>query len=450
MAQATYYDRVNPTATRLFHDMLRVHRTASSASSVSNASSSATRSSSQFSLGNTRTFIEPRISIASSASATTSQSARSSFVQPDNISIRSAPVGGLSRSTSTHLCSSPPALTKQNRTGSSPIWSQQQPRQSRSSHKLANSASTSSILNCAGGLPSLMPRPKSYVPFHGYVETNAPPPGRAAHEILHALSFAPTHESFSEETQTLASEVDNETCRSPTRASWGPPGQSPKTSFRGQTSSRLPCIPQSPPRLRAKSSSFASLMCHQGGMEAVEDRVALSQSSNNFPQAVNLTPVQYVSSENEPIYAPTNPLNHPENSALRMCHPPVIYPPPDLVPASNFQQQQSSASTGRYMVATPPGVMMRRSHSGQLSGRVSSGGSSSSNISHSSPGLSSSASSGFETARSSSSLASSTISSVFDQGAVGGAGPGPGAGGQMVLESIREVSPFSPSPYSRT
>jgi hypothetical protein len=32
-----------------------------------------------------------------------------------------------------------------------------------------------------------------------------------------------------------------------------------------------------------------------------------------------------------PIYSPTNPLNHAENVAMVVTHPPVIHPPPDIV-----------------------------------------------------------------------------------------------------------------------
>jgi hypothetical protein len=72
-------------------------------------------------------------------------------------------------------------------------------------------------------------------------------------------------------------------------------------------------------------------MCHQP-----QGEVTTPIRPNSFQNAspTNVMPVLYVHSELEPVYAPTNPLNHPENSALRMSHPPVIYPPPDLVSGS--------------------------------------------------------------------------------------------------------------------
>ena len=242
-------------------------------------------------------------------------------------------------------------------------------RGTSSNYKLSNSASTNSM--------HTLPRPKSYVPFQGCVETPPPPPGRGMHQILHALSYAPTHESFSEETQS-----------------------------RNLLPIPPPPITQPIPHQRKivhvkKSRSFASLMCH------------------NVPDETNFSidPVLYVQSENEPVYAPTNPLNHPENHAVFNVHPPVIYPPPDLVPSSTFKPKSpvvlktsSSPKAGNHLV--------RRSNS-----------------SLGSSGSPSSASSGFETARSSSST-SSSMSSINVLGFQSH------HQSNNVLESIRETSPM--------
>ena len=244
-------------------------------------------------------------------------------------------------------------------------------RGSSSNYKLSSSASTNSM--------HTLPRPKSYVPFQGCVETPPPPPGRGMHEILHALSYAPTHESFSEETQS------SNLLRIP-----------PPTITQ-------PIPPQRKIAQVKKSRSFASLMCH------------------NVPDETNfgIDPVLYVQTENEPVYAPTNPLNHPENHAVFNVHPPVIYPPPDLVPSSTFRPKspvvlkpsQSSPKAGNHLV--------RRSNS-----------------SLGSSGSPSSASSGFETARSSSSTSSGSMSSINVLGFQSH------HQSNNVLESIRETSPM--------
>ena len=207
-------------------------------------------------------FIQPKLT-----------SSRSSL---DNVSIKSAPT--LTRSAS-DIHPTPPMLRQKRR-----------PK----NYKLSNSASTNSIHHT-------LPRPKSYVPFQGCVETPPPPPGRGMHEILHALSYAPTHESFSAD------------CQQQQQLTIPPPPQ-------------LKIPPREPKIVHVKKSrSFASLMCHNAQTEAID-------------------PVLYVP-ENEPVYAPTNPLNHPENSPVFNVHPPVIYPPPDLVPSSTFKPKNSSASS---------------------------------------------------------------------------------------------------------
>lgn len=209
-------------------------------------------------------------------------------------------------------------------------------------HRLSNSASTSSLNHQS------LPRPKSYVPFQGCVEIEPPQPGRAARDILHALSYAPTQDSFSQ-----------------------PPPSPPPTP------------PKMIPLTRTKSSSFASLICTQV-----------------LPE--KLDPVLYVQTESEPVYAPTNPLNHPENRAIYNAHPPVIYPPPDLVLRPTFKPLTRPRSD---------------------------------DISMGSPGLSSASSGGFETARSS----SSSMSSIFESQHAAAANH------QHLLESIRETSPMTSS-----
>ena len=100
---------------------------------------------------------------------------------PDNISIKSAPT--LTRSTSgSHVCASPPTARPRAKK-----W----PR-GHAHYRLSSSASTSSLSSTT----STISRPKSYVPFEGWVETPATPPGWAARDILHSLSYAPTHDSF--------------------------------------------------------------------------------------------------------------------------------------------------------------------------------------------------------------------------------------------------------------
>lgn len=201
-----------------------------------------------------RPFIEPRL--RSSTSSIESQC--------------STPMTSLSRSTSGGQINSSPCVKLRK-------WPK---------NKLSNSASASSL-----------PRPKSYVPFQGCVETPPPPPGRAARDILHALSYAPISST-------------------------------------------------SPNLLRSKSSSFASLMCTQ----VPEDEKL---------EILNLNPVLYVQNEKEPVYAPTNPLNHPENRAVFMGHPPIIYPPPDLVPnlkSPSLCRTRSSTSSSGFETASTSSV----------------------------------------------------------------------------------------------
>jgi hypothetical protein len=270
----------------------------------------------------------------------------------DNISVRSAPP--LCRSSSALLGStsgSPTAL--RHRRNFSNAVSAQPPRP----YKLTTSFSTSSIFSRSPP----MPRPQSlYVPFKGCVDS-VPEPGRAARDILNALSYAPTHESFSPETRQMA--LDQE--RS------GPLGCGDWTKSQNQNSRsswsyspKLPCIPQSPKsQLRAKSSSMAALQTDQMSPKIIRPRPcyppnaipnrppppyaeAVQKLSHSFsttdisssPVPLDVFKMNLVSARERvaasdfiPIYSPTNPLNHAENVALLVTHPPVIHPPPDIV-----------------------------------------------------------------------------------------------------------------------
>ena len=183
---------------------------------------------------------------------------------------------------------------------------------------------------------------------------------------------------------------------------------------------------------------------------------------NSLETAISKSPVMYVQTELEPIYAPTNPMNHPENRAVFNAHPPVIYPPPDLVPSpgtgaggtplKQVSSPYSSKSPGLMLVMTGSPGLTRSPviYAGYGSANVVRR----SNASLGSPGLSSaSGSSGFETARSSSSSSVSSI--MFDMSHVNMAGGGPGlqnpggGGGANILESIRETSPMTSTSVSR-
>ena len=211
-------------------------------------------------------------------------------------------------------------------------------------------------------------------------------------------------------------------------------------------------------------------MCTQG----IPDDLICTASPffSNDTHAINQNPVMYVQTEMEPIYAPTNPLNHPENRAVFNAHPPVIYPPPDLVPSIKpevafIKPEMGTPLTPVKQVPSPnpfstfctapaskagPGlVVMTGSHDTTGNGLFQTGsglyqtgnGHANSNIvrrsnaSLGSPGLSSASSSGFETARSSSSSSMSSIHASLS------------AGQNAVLESIRETSPMTSSSISR-
>lgn len=247
-------------------------------------------------------------------------------------------------------------------------------------HKRTRSAVSSPPTNLSR---SPTARPKSlYIPFQGCVETPPPPPGRAARDILNALSYAPTHERYSSSQEEVfkSSQGSLSSSRS-SGASWASSAGSMSPKF----SNVLPCIPQSPPRLRSKSSSMATLMaaassssagggatptsplpggsCHHGQLHArriTADNIILPLSystqelllhvgSNSPPKPsspVTDFRTRMISQPSlaEPVYSPTNPLNHSENLALHVMHPPVIQPPPDIVHNSSLILGQSCSS----------------------------------------------------------------------------------------------------------
>ena len=128
-----------------------------------------------------------------------------------------------------------------------------------------------------------VPRPKSlYVPFVGCVDAPRVPPGQAARDILHAMSYAPTHESFSSDETHHITPISK--------------------LFKS-------------PRLKSKSSSLVSLI------GPVSPR--MTRASGSTCSLVQLP----ISSS----FSPNHPSNNCENSCLLMSHPPVIHPPPDLV-----------------------------------------------------------------------------------------------------------------------
>ena len=384
-------------------------------------------------LGSTRTFIEPKLQQPPPPGypgCTPGYAPGYASQTPlgfDTISIRSAPTLTRSISGSQVGASNSPTNLR-------PKSNRKWPRghHLHNHNRLSSSASTSSLSSQASTIST---RPRSYVPFEGWVETVPPPPGWAARDILHSLSYAPTHDSFCEATRNLG-DAENH-----------PPGYPPpdiRLSDRilsGTGNNVMPCIPQSP-KLKTKSSSFASLMCHQG-IPQDEETTSIEISTNTS----SLLPVLYVHTQEEPVYAPTHPLNHPENEAIFNKHPPVIYPPPDLVPTSTtFRRPQSpqvlyhhqvlaSSGTGNNL-HSPPNLMRH------------------SNTSIGSPS-SATSSSGFETARSS----SSSMSSIMLDNSHGGTSGGyPGTSGYAQLpmgtshgnnpnglECIKEASPMTTS-----
>lgn len=182
------------------------------------------------------------------------------------------------------------------------------------------------------------PRPRSlYVPFQGCIESPPLPPGKAARDILNAMSFAPTHESYSMD------ELKSSQCSLASSKSSGASWASSPGSLSPRYSNVLPCIPQSP-KIRSKSSSQVTLT---GGF------LSPSSRKSSIPEGIYALPIHYGVQEvmpmaesppkaksflpeeprtpTEPVYSPTNPFNHSENSALHIKHPPIIQPPPDLI-----------------------------------------------------------------------------------------------------------------------
>ena len=284
--------------------------------------------------------------------------------QFDNMSVRSAPP--LCRSSSAQMqpgCS-PPTFLRHRRN----LSSQMMP------YSLKTSASASAIFSKS----PQMNRPQSlYVPFKGCVEQKPAPPGRAARDILNALSFAPTQDTFSAETRQMAIDEDQAAA-----AEWSK-HQQQKTPIQPSRSSwsyspKLPCIPQSPKlKLRAKSSSMATLIVDQTSPKILRPRpryppnVYPDRPPPSYSQAIQKFPFSYSTtdivvsvpsspvpleltrpnlgseySDFVPIYSPTNPLNHAENIALLVSHPPIIHPPPDIIAnspsPSNFGRNLSS------------------------------------------------------------------------------------------------------------
>ena len=232
---------------------------------------------------------------------------------PDNVSLKSCPV---TTSPVTQLF----PHHKRTKSACLPV---RPPRSGRPlSHQLSSSPGPrpatpplhSSRFSLTASQPSLVPqsppapRPQSlYIPFVGCVEAPRAPPGQAAREILQAMSHAPTHESFTE---------DNHTPVIPPRRS---------LTFRS-------------PKLQSKSSSLVTLI------GAVSPKMSRRFESNISTSSTSL--VQPLTS----LYSPCHPVNNCENSCLKVTHPPVIHPPPDLVQmttsttSSSFSPQVSRNS----------------------------------------------------------------------------------------------------------
>lgn len=213
---------------------------------------------------------------------------------------------------------------------------------------------SSSNPSLRGSHQSLMPqtpppiRPASlYVPFVGCVDAPRPPPGQAAREVLNALSYAPTGESYNIGGEIVGVDAVNgrETATSPLL--------SPR--LRRKTSKKLAVVPASP-KLKSKSNSLASLM---GGGPASPRPSHYSQFDFSTRAASSLaggrtgsSPLPpYSSSPLPPPFSPssTSPssfLNHSENSPLKVTHPPVIHPPPDLVQMITRESFPSLAGHG--------------------------------------------------------------------------------------------------------
>ena len=135
---------------------------------------------------------------------------------PDNVSMKSCPVNEISNNIQFlphHKRTKSACLPVRPPRSSRPLSHQLPSSSSSFSSTLTRPVSTpppfsssplySSRVSLTSSQPSLVPqsppvpRPQSlYVPFVGCVSAPRAPPGQAAREILQAMSFAPTHDSF--------------------------------------------------------------------------------------------------------------------------------------------------------------------------------------------------------------------------------------------------------------
>jgi hypothetical protein len=170
------------------------------------------------------------------------------------------------------------------------------------------------------------------------VEAPPLPPGHAAREVLNALSYAPTEDTYST------------TSGRPTDASGdsgGGDGQSfisRKISRSGQKPPLLPVYQPESPRLQSKSRSLVSLLGSASPLLSSAHRCPPSADLTTTTPSSPLVRSYSTSSHQQrtaspilfhpppsPILSPINPLYHSEHTCLTMSHPPVIHPPPDLV-----------------------------------------------------------------------------------------------------------------------
>ena len=131
-------------------------------------------------------------------------------------------------------------------------------------------------------------RPQSlYVPFIGRIETQSQPPGKQARDILMALSYPPIQD-------------DNEYCHSQVASKY------PVLSCQSSP------IPPLSPFVNAKRSHLPL------GDVTYDIENNVSEENKHSSSTGSFTP---------PLYSPTHPLNHSENTVIRVSHPPVVYPP---------------------------------------------------------------------------------------------------------------------------
>ena len=163
-----------------------------------------------------------------------------------------------------------------------------------------SSSPFSSRFSLTSSQPSLVPqsppvpRPKSlYVPFVGCVDAPRAHPGQAARDILHAMSYAPTHDSFTS--------TDDNQC----------PVIPPRSKL------------YKSPKLRSKSSSLVSLISCSASPGVTRKQGVSGPPLSNSTCSLLQFPAH--------AYSPSHPTNNCENSCLKVTHPPVLHPPPDLV-----------------------------------------------------------------------------------------------------------------------